>query len=288
MSDFTDHWHIAYRKSGEECFHIVQNPSWAWAADPFLVKYEGTLYLFAELFLYKSERNGVLGYCKWSGNEFGEWTVTMDKHWHLSYPNVWVEGGQIHMIPESYQKEDVSHYVLKEFPDKWHRIEVMLDNDVYVDTTLLKDKGQELLFTFRPDFNEDGGELLLYKKENRKWKLYKHVTDDKSMARPGGNFFRKEGRIFRIAQDCREGYGHGLVFLEVDESYPDYREHVVRRIYPHDLPLDCDMIGREYIGVHTYNHVDGMEVIDLKYRMDLPEEHEAQKNVRKVFLNKYN
>ena len=55
-----EHWQIAYREDEGE-FKLVSNPDWAWAADPFLVKYKGEIYLFAELFLYKSERNGVIG-----------------------------------------------------------------------------------------------------------------------------------------------------------------------------------------------------------------------------------
>lgn len=285
--DYTDHWRIAYRRIGEKIFRAVDNPPWAWAADPFLVQYEGELYLFAELFLYKSERNGVLGFCKWEGEGFGKWTVTMDKHWHLSYPNVWVEDGKLHMIPETYQKEDVSHYVLKELPDKWERLEIMIDNGMFVDSTLLEEKGRKLLFTFQPDFIEDGGALLLYCRENEKWTLKKNITTDRSMARPGGNFIRRDGKLFRVAQDCTKAYGRGLAILEVDEVFPNYNEHIVRRIYPQDLALDDSLQGREYLGVHTYNCVGGMEVIDLKYKMDLPEEHEAQKNVRKVFLNKY-
>ncbi|GFI63499.1 hypothetical protein IMSAG117_00914 [Lactobacillaceae bacterium] len=80
------HWKIAYRTSPEEPFKMVPNPEFAWAADPFLIKYEEKIYLFAELFLYKSERNGVIGYCEFMGDHFSEWKVTMDEHWHLSYP----------------------------------------------------------------------------------------------------------------------------------------------------------------------------------------------------------
>ena len=66
------HWQIAYRISRNEPFHMVENPEYAWAADPFLVEYRGRIYLFAELFLYRSERNGVIGYCIY---ENGRWRL---------------------------------------------------------------------------------------------------------------------------------------------------------------------------------------------------------------------
>ena len=99
-------WEIAYKDSKDSKYKIIKNPDWAWAADPFLVEYQGDIYLFAELFLYKTERNAVLGYCKYSNGTFGEWTVTMDKHWHLSYPNVFVLEDKLYMCPETNQMED--------------------------------------------------------------------------------------------------------------------------------------------------------------------------------------
>ena len=72
------HWQIAYKNKKMSKYELIPNPNWAWAADPFLVEYKGELYIFAELFLYKSERNGVIGYCKYKNGTFGEWTVTMD------------------------------------------------------------------------------------------------------------------------------------------------------------------------------------------------------------------
>ena len=56
-----NHWQIAYRIKDEKEFHLIPNPPYAWAADPFLVKFQEKTYLFAELYLYKSERNGVIG-----------------------------------------------------------------------------------------------------------------------------------------------------------------------------------------------------------------------------------
>ena len=118
MKRYCAHWQIAYRKGFEGEFQLVNNPNWGWCADPFLVEYMNNIYLFAEAFLYKSERNGVIVYCKYEENGFSDWKVCMDKHWHLSYPNVYVVDNELYMCPESYQREDVSVYKLIEFPDK--------------------------------------------------------------------------------------------------------------------------------------------------------------------------
>ena len=278
-------WEIAYRRKGEEKFHLIPNPPYGWCADPFLVKYHNTIYLFAEIFLYKSERNGVIGYCIYENGRFGPWTITMDKHWHLSYPNVFVYEDDLYMCPESYQKEEVGIYKLIEFPDCWEKVVSLLENGKYVDTTFLKREEREYLFTFQPSFKQYGGSLLQYRIQDGKVSNMYTVTNDKSTARPAGNFIEENGKLIRVSQNSSNGYGEGLVFSEIDTLFPKYQEHKVRDVYPKDVLIEGKQ--REYIGIHTYNRLQDLEVIDLKYTCYSLKEWMARKRVRKVFLNKY-
>ncbi|MCI9108033.1 MAG: hypothetical protein HFI00_07445 [Lachnospiraceae bacterium] len=278
-------WEIAYRQTGEGKFHLIPNPPYGWCADPFLVEYHDTIYLFAEIFLYKSERNGVIGYCTYENGRFGAWTVTMDKHWHLSYPNVFVYEGSLYMCPESYQKEEVGIYRLIEFPDHWEKVVSLLENGKYVDTTFLKREGQEYLFTFQPSFHRYGGVLLQYTIKDCKALGMQIITEDKSIARPAGNFIEESGKLIRVSQNSSNSYGEGLVFSEIDSLFPKYQEHTVRNVYPEDILIEGKQ--RKYVGIHTYNRCRELEVIDLKYTCYSLKEWIARKRVRKVFLNKY-
>ena len=282
-----NHWQIAYRIAGEKEFKVIPNPSFAWAADPFLVEYQGTIYLFAELYLYRSERNGVIGYCKYENGEFGEWTITMDKHWHLSYPNVFVYQGKLYMCPESYQREEIGVYVLKEFPDKWEKVCTWNENEECVDTTFLEYEGESYLFTFQLGVEKWSGKLWEYRICDGKLSEPLLITENKDMARPGGNFIQEDEKLIRVAQDCASSYGAGLVFCEVDSIWPEYKEHEIRRIYPQDIVILPENKQKKYIGIHTYNRLAGMEVIDLKYQTSSLSEYFAQKRVRRIFLNKY-
>lgn len=278
-----NHWQIAYRPSKNENFILIPNPLFAWAADPFLVRFRGKVYLFAELYLYRSERNGVIGYCEYQDGCFDEWKVTMDKHWHLSYPNVFVYQNELYMCPESNQSEDVSLYRLREFPDKWEKINTFIENEKCVDTTFFSFNNENYMFTFKPNFKKYGGELYLYKiKENRM--EVRFITDDEEMARPGGNVLNIDGKYIRVSQNCLGDYGKGLVFSEIDSVWPLYKEHIVKKIFVDDIPINSN---KKFIGIHTYNCLDGLEVIDLKYTTFSLQEYIAQKRVRKVFLNKY-
>lgn len=280
-----EHWQIAFRKNQEGKFKLVENPDWAWAADPFLVQYKGEIYLFAELFLYKSERNGVIGYCKYDGEKFGKWSVTMDRHWHISYPNVWVENEKLYMCPETYQMGEVAVYELIEFPDKWRKVCVLLNNDEYVDSTFLFHNQKHYLFTYRHTTSRIQGELLCYTVgEDGSVGEAVFISNDVGRARPGGNFLHRDGRLIRVSQDCRKGYGAGLVFSEVKSLSPKYVETEVARIYPETIEGNWN---RRFTGIHTYNCCGDLEVIDLKYEVRSMKEYFARRRIRKVFVDKY-
>ena len=279
------HWIIAYKKKRENRFTIIPNPSWGWCADPFLVEFKSEIYIFAEAFLYKSERKGVIVYCKYNGSDFSDWKVTMDKHWHLSYPNVFVSNGDLFMCPESYQNETVSLYKLLDFPDQWERYKILIDNKKFVDTTFLTFNDKEYLFTFEPTFHNAEGSLLLYKRENSHYMRIGTITSNKRNARPAGNFFTEEGRLYRVAQKSERTYGEGIVLMEVEDLYPTYKEHESREIYPNDIQVNSH---KKFCGIHTYNRYNEFEVVDLKYKVLSFSEWIARKRIKKVFVDKYN
>ncbi len=280
------HWQIAFRTSAKEPFRLVPNPAYAWAADPFLVQFQNRIYLFAELFLYKSERNGVIGYCEYKDGSFSEWKVSMDEHWHLSYPNVFVENGKLYMCPESYQKHEVGIYELQEFPNQWKQVRTLFTNVQYVDTTFLKEGGDHYAFTFKPTFQGDAGTLLLLKEDSERkiWSDPVEITGDVSFSRPGGNFIKKNGRLYRVSQNSTNSYGEGIVFSKVESLWPVYRERIVKRIMPDNLRI---LTKKKVLGVHTYNQCAGIEVIDIRYYQPSIQEYQAAQRTHKVFLNKY-
>ncbi len=279
-------WFIAYRENRNQPFQKIDNPNWAWAADPFLVEYSGKIFLFAELFLYGSERNGIIGYCEYNGNGFSEWTITMDKHWHLSYPNVWVENGQLYMCPETGQMEEIAIYVLESFPNKWRKTKVLKMNGHFVDTTFLDTETGRYMFTYRNKCAVEDEGLMQFVIDSE-WNIEsdgKMVSNDKSSARPGGNFLKEDNRVIRVAQDCSSRYGAGLVLSKVNSVWPDYSEEEIRRIYPGDISGNWDYAIN---GIHTYNSLHDLEVIDLRYDTQSMKETVARKRIRRVFVDKF-
>lgn len=279
------HWQIAYKKKQSNRFIMISNPPYGWAADPFLVEYQNELYLFAEIFLYKSERKGVIGYCKYQDDGFSEWEITMDKHWHLSYPFVFVKNGKLYMCPEAVQSEEISIYELICFPNKWKKVMTLLANGKYADTTFFQYNNVDYMFTYEhPEHSLIEGSLYLYKWDQDGVLQHRKISSDIRSARPGGKIIYKDNRLIRVSQNSDGGYGTGLVFSLIDNIWPEYQEHIIRKVYPEDLVVESK---RKCIGIHTYNTCRDIEVVDFKYEVTSFEEYLAQKRVRKVFLNKY-
>lgn len=278
------HYHIAYKTASMKQFQIVPAPSYGWIADPFLVEYEGTVYLFAEIFLYKTERNGKIGYCKYENGKFGDWTITMDRHWHLSYPNVFVENGKLYMCPESYQSGEVSVYELVSFPDQWRKVKTYINDVEYCDSTFCRIDGDMYMFTYERCGSGVNGRGLLCRIVDGSIRETKLISDNPAGSRPGGNIIQKDGKYIRVAQNGIPAYGTGLIFFEIDSFWPEYREHEIKRIYVENINPEWK---EKYCGVHTFNQLGNITVIDLKERTYRDEEYEAQQRVRQVFLNKY-
>ena len=281
-----ERWQIAYRIKGEEMFTLLPNPDWGWAADPFPIVYQDSLYIFAEIFLYKSERNGIIAYCRFDNGKFTNWTVSMDKHWHISYPNVFVKDGKLYMCPETRQNDEIAIYELVSFPDQWKKVKVLLTDVQCVDTTFCMDQGKIYMYTFCPQKGGIKGKLYLYQIDGDKLTEEKIILEDTGTesARPGGRIFKKGERLIRVSQNGSNGYGSALVFSEVDSFYPVYEEREIKRITVGNIKGDWK---RRFLGIHTYNRINELEVIDLKYRTFSMAEYRARKRVRKVFVEKY-
>lgn len=284
MGLITNRWQVAYKKKGEEIYRLIDNPKWGWCADPFLIEYNETIYLFAEIFLYHTERKGVIGYCTFDGQKWSEWTVTLDLHWHLSYPFVYVEEGDLYMCPESYQNGEVDIYRLDGFPNKWSKVKTLFCNVKYADTTMFEKDGEKYLFTFHMIKGGAVGDGGLYKIEGDKMIDMGIISKNRSGARCGGKVIKADGKLIRVAQDCEKEYGSGIIFYGIETISPEYKENEIKRVYPKDIIVKSK---RKYVGLHTYNECNEIQVIDLKYRCFSPKELWGRHRVRKVFLNKF-
>jgi hypothetical protein len=120
-------------------------------ADPFLYQYGHQLYVFFENYSYQTQK-GKISAGKVIRDEKGNYAVVdvvdaLDFDYHLSYPQIVLEDGEIFMIPETAQNHRLEVYRLVEFPHKWEIYATAFTGENIVDTTYFCDvAGEKWLF----------------------------------------------------------------------------------------------------------------------------------------------
>lgn len=210
--------------------HVTDVPA-RFVADPFLWPApEGGWFLFYEI-LDASTGRGVIGLSFSPDGEAWEYRgVVLEEPFHLSYPLVFEWGGNFYMLPEGHKNQAVSLYRAANFPYDWRRVAGLIDSSL-VDCTIFR--------------HDDRWWMLGSHTHNRTMRLYgsdrlesgwsEHpmspvIEDDRERARLGGRVFQRNGRLYRVAQDCAPCYGYQVRVLEIVElSEFEYREIEIRQ-----------------------------------------------------------
>ena len=262
---YAESWNVAYRlkPTGNILtdkvtpFSIISNSYKYWAADPFAFKYNNDIYIFAELYDYKLRR-GVIGYSKFNGKEFGKWTPVICESYHMSYPFIFEHNGDIYMIPETAEANALILYKAVDFPSKWVKKRNIKDNVKWVDTTLFKLDDGYIAFTETIGDIED---LKIQFNNSLDITSVEIIDCETNKYRCGGRTFDYDDKLVRVCQDCSEKYGGALFFRFCDKS--SLSEVSSQYITPEELSFDSSV----YLdGIHTYNSLSNIEVIDIKTR----------------------
>ena len=260
-------WSIAYRKKkpgllfeDTSDFKMIDNGHKGWYADPFLFDYEGKTYLFAEFFSYDIGR-GVLVYAIYDDKKdcFTDFKEIIREDYHLSYPFVFTgDDGNIYMMPESNEANELYMYQAVSFPDKWEKHKVILDNIRVVDTTPFNYDDNHYAFSLELNDNM----LLLEFDSDYNVKNKTLLSNDMRFARAGGRVFDYNGKPIYVAQECKEEYGKAISLIEFKIENDTFDYKVIKKIIPEDIQL---LNEKQSSGIHTYNLSNKLEVIDLKY-----------------------
>lgn len=268
-------WSIAYRKKRDGLlledgsdFKIINNGHKGWYADPFLFDYNGKTYLFAEFFSYKLGR-GIIVYSEYDESKecFKKYQPIIIEDYHLSYPNVFVWNNKIYMIPEAHKSESVYLYEAVNFPHDWKKVKVLMRDIKLVDTTPFEINGSLKAITMQIDKDNPKHNnvmmLLDIDKDTFEVSNCKVVTDNISLARPGGKVIKIDNELIFVTQDCKEEYGKSLNFIKVcDIDKTGVTLRLVKKINTDQIAI---INGSRASGIHTYNISNNLEVIDLKY-----------------------
>jgi hypothetical protein len=231
-------------------------------ADPFMTVKDGKTYLFFEDFRYADDR-ALISCCELGPDgTVGVPVEALRRPYHLSYPFLLEERGEMYMIPETRGNRTLELYRATSFPTTWIPQAVLLTDVDVVDATIQKINGKLWMFAGISNGKfSTCDELGLFFADALQGPWTPHpcnpVLSDVRRARPAGALFYEEGRLIRPSQDCSKDYGYALVFSEiVTLSETEYEERPIGRMDP------C--LAQGHTGTHTYTRTKRFEIVDRK------------------------
>jgi hypothetical protein len=263
-------WCIAIRKRSASLryddpagYTLMQSAKDRFHADPFLFEKDGRTYLFFEDFRFPLGR-AIICCCELNADGTpGEHVEVLRRPYHLSYPFVFEDGGEIYMLPETRGHRTVELYRATNFPYEWAADAVLMSDVDVVDSTIQKIDEKYWMFCGISNGRfSNCDELGLFFADSLKgpWTLHPKVplVSDVLSARPAGKLFYEDGRLIRPSQDCGKAYGYALVFSEVTKlSETEYEERFLSRLEPG--------VVKGNLANHTYNRTEHFEVVDRNF-----------------------
>lgn len=255
-------WDLAYFDyepniitDGLKKVHVVKNPfKKKWFADPFILENtDEHLILLVEEFDSSIQRGRIAQIIIDKLKKvIVSCDIILDLPTHLSFPAIYRYKEQIIVHPEnsasgaSYMYSYDKNAKLLVNPIK------VLDEPI-TDAVIIKSGDEYIMYATRvPESN--GSILRLYVSKNF-WGPYIYRSAEKyhsNHARMAGKLFEINNKKIRPAQDCNGAYGKAVIFYD--------RQSILGEIRPHSV---------KYAGVHTFNTLGTIGVIDLK-RYDYP------------------
>jgi len=201
-------------------------------ADPFMIRVEGTWYLFFEAMVWRPRsRKGEIAYA--TSRDGLHWTYqrsVLVEPFHLSYPCVFQVGSDFYMVPESSGAGAVRLYRANPFPDRWELVKELLRGPVLLDNSLFEHDGRWWMLTeTAPAVRGDTLRLFHAPAVTGPWIEHPAspvVSGDARIARPAGRVLSTPSGLLRFAQDCRADYGLSVQALRITRLTPTEYEEV--------------------------------------------------------------
>jgi hypothetical protein len=262
------HWRIGVRVNGNQPlgsgavgnlqeFRWIEAPKGHFWADPFAIEVNGKNWAYFEDYSYK-ESLGRIACAEIApdGTLISPIPCIEHPHRHYSYPCVCRCGADLFMVPESANSNSIDLYRCEEFPSRW-KCEATLLEGKFVDTTIWQQDGLWWLMTTSAEPDSRAGCLLLFYAESLAggWKFHpaNPISTDIRNNRGAGQVFRAGDKWIRPSQSGCPSYGYSFSLNEIGELSPQrYAERHLAAIEPWD----------GLCGVHTYNHIGQIELID--------------------------
>ena len=267
-------WHVAWRKITDaelpqpgvlklSDFHILPDDGKRFYADPFAFAHEGKTHVFVEEFPDHTQK-GIISHFTISDDDVATQPFpVLDEPHHLSYPQVFAEGGEIWMLPEAAASRGLDLYRAEQFPDRWVKAARILNEPVH-DATLFSHLGHFWIAastTAHQSSSWDSLSLFWSDKLLGPWRPHARnpVLIDAKSARPAGGLWHDGESLIRAAQDCSQNYGGQITLKRITGLDP-------RRFDEVTIGTISFAPENRILGPHTISRTGNIELIDLYAR----------------------
>ena len=230
-------------------------------ADPFLFEHQNILFLFAEI--QENNSAGYINCWKYENEQWQNLGEILKATTHFSYPFVFEDkDGSIYLVPESTETEELNLWVFDNFPKGLRKKHTLLKGS-YVDSNIISFNDVYYLFTTNKD-----KELVIFFSKNLisdTWTAHpgNPISKDPAISRNGGGVFFVKNQLIRVAQNCSQRYGGGIVILNVEDlSMISYSETIRNSDFTPQKDYNWQKTGRHHLSIckhksHTFVAIDG-------------------------------
>jgi hypothetical protein len=233
-------------------------------ADPFGLWRDGRLYVFAEIYDYRTRRGGIDVLTLNHAYEVVDHRPCLRTPWHLSYPFVFQTDGETYMLPEAHKSGALTLYRADRFPEVWTAVgDIALDGGA-VDATPVFFEGLWWIF-YAPatDLSSMMNVLNAAYATSITGPWYAHELNplrrNADGARPGGTPVVIDGNLVLPLQDCSRTYGGAVRALTIRKLSPSSFE----------AEIGVSIVGGKafgpYVdGLHTLSDCGAVTLFDAK------------------------
>jgi hypothetical protein len=261
-----DQWSLAFRfgegapfdGSLDGFFRLEPPRGWYWA-DPFPIEVAGRHYIFFEELPLGAKKAHISVVEVGRDGAASAPRKVLERDYHLSYPFLVEEGGELYMIPETAHNHTVEIYRCVAFPLEWKLERVLLEDICCADATLARLGDRWWMFAGAAAPGEEiNDELFLFSADRLlgEWTPHRRnpVKSDVRSSRPAGRLFWDGNRLYRPGQICTPLYGSGIALHRVTRLDEDGDQEEEER---HIVPRDARTLG-----IHTLNRAGDLTVTD--------------------------
>jgi hypothetical protein len=202
----------------------------AFVADPFMLRVNGSWYMFFEVMNAQSNKGEIGLAVSADGLNWRYSQIVLTEAFHLSYPYVFEWQGDYYMIPETLEPGAVRLYKANSFPFGWSFVRTLIEGQC-ADPSIFHFQDRWWLFSCATPYQHDT--LRLHFAEDLLGPWLDHpcnpiIEGNPGIARPAGRVLVFDEKVIRFAQDCHRSYGRSVRAFEITTlTKTEYREQEI-------------------------------------------------------------